>query len=307
MHKFIIICFFSISFSLFGFDEVYLNQIIKEWEESKKNSAIVLITNPFSGRIEFVYNAKDAFYKKLPPGSILKPLSALTLLSQNDTKDKDTSFICKGKFWEPKENFFTRSDYKNFNILEDKESGKKYLKCSTEAGHGEINLREAISYSCNVFFLTKIFKSKNLFYSSFVRDWNLFEGTGASFERISVSNFNDKIPNSPLESMLSGIGEDGKIKVTALKVAQIFGAIFANTPFLKPIQKGETPEQVYPFPYSEKYRNIILQGLREAVKNGTLSDINLIKNNVQILGGKTGSPTREGKKYSTHGWSIIFF
>ncbi|HNI89369.1 MAG TPA: hypothetical protein PKX55_14515, partial [Leptospiraceae bacterium] len=75
----------------------------------------------------------------------------------------------------------------------------------------------------------------------------------------------------------------------------------------KPIQKGETPEQVYPFPYSEKYRNIILQGLREAVKNGTLSDINLIKNNVQILGGKTGSPTREGKKYSTHGWSIIFF
>lgn len=309
LSNFILIIIYFVSNSLIAFDGKYLDTLLKTWELKNSNSTIVVITNPDSGEIEYVYNEKNAFFKKLPPGSIFKPLSALTMLSLNEKINvaMNEKFNCNGRYLEPKENFFTKSDLKKYNIQINEVDGKKYFKCSIEGGHGEVTMRKALSYSCNAFFLQTAYKHKSNFYTSFVNEWKLNEGTGASFERVVISTRVNLQPSSDFESMLTAIGDEGKIKVTALKMAQIYGSIFASTPILKPILKGESPEQVSAFPYNEQLRSFIQQSLRGVVKEGTLKELALQNSSIQILGGKTGTPTRDGKKFQTHGWNIIYF
>lgn len=298
-----------IPISLFPFDEAKLNNALANWEKKNKNEAIVLITSPESGKIEFAYTEKNAFYKKLPPGSILKTLSSFVFLANHEKFhiSSEKKYFCNGKFEEPTKDFFKPEDIVKFNLIEENKTGKRYFKCSKENGHGEITLRKALADSCNAYYLHYASTDSEFFYNTLIHDWRLEEGTGASFEQTSnVKNLTHKTP-TPFESSLASIGDDGQIKLTALKVAQIYGAIFSDTPILIPILKGETPRQISPFPHSDSIRRKIQQALRLTVKEGTLKNVHLQNTSVQILSGKTGTPTRDGKKYTTHGWNIIFF
>ncbi len=298
-----------IPLSLFPFDEAKLNTTLTNWEKKNKNEAIVLITSPESGKIEYVYTEKNAFHKKIPPGSIMKTLSSFVFLSNQEKfhVSLEQKYFCNGKFEEPKKRYFKPEDEVKFNLVEESITGKKYFRCSTEKGHGEITMRKALADSCNAYYLHFASNDSELFYRALIQDWRLDDGTGASFERNSnVKNLTFKNPTS-FESSLTSIGDDGQIKLTALKVAQIYGAIFADTPILKPILKGETPQQVNPFPYPDTLRKKIQQALRLTIKEGTLKNIHLQNTSIQILSGKTGTPTREGKKFTTHGWNIIYF
>lgn len=298
-----------IPLSLFPFDEAKLNTALTNWERKNKNEAIVLITSPESGKIEFAYKQKNAFHKQLPPGSIVKTLSSFVFLSNQEKfyVSLEQKYFCNGKFEEPKKDYFKDIDKEKFNLIEDSKTGKNYFRCSKEKGHGEITMRKALAESCNAYYLHFASKDSDLFYKTLIQDWRLDEGTGASFERSSnARNFTRRNPTQ-FESILGSIGDDGQIKLTALKVAQIYGAIFAETPILKPILKGETPGQVNVFPYSDSIRRKIQQALRLTVKEGTLKNMQLQNTSIQILGGKTGTPTREGKKFTTHGWNIIYF
>ncbi|MBP9162070.1 MAG: hypothetical protein KBF99_02765 [Leptospiraceae bacterium] len=299
-----------IPISLFGFDEAKLNTALTTWEKKNKNEAIVLITSPESGKIEFAYTEKNAFYKKLPPGSILKTLSSFVFLANQEKFhiSSEQKYFCIGKFEEPTKDYFKAEDKIRFNLVEDSKTGKNYFRCSKEKGHGEITMRKALAESCNAYYLHFVSADSEFFYKTLIQDWRLDEGTGASFERTSTNAkiLTHKIP-TPFESSLTSIGDDGQIKLTALKLAQIYGAIFSDTPILMPILKGETPKQVSPFPYSDSIRRKIQQALRLTVKEGTLKNVHLQNTSIQILSGKTGTPTREGKKYTTHGWNIIYF
>ena len=295
--------------SLFPIDEAKLNTALTTWERKNKNEAIVLITSPESGKIEFAYTEKNAFYKKLPPGSILKTLSSFVFLANQERFhiSSEQKYFCNGKFEEPKKDYFKPEDKIKFNLVEDFKTGKNYFRCSKEKGHGEITLRKALAESCNAYYLHFASRDSDFFYNALIHDWRLDEGTGASFERTSnAKNSTRKIP-TPFESSLASIGDDGQIKLTALKLAQIYGAIFSDTPILMPILKGETPRQISPFPYSDSIRRNIQQALRLTVKEGTLKNVHIQNTSIQILSGKTGTPTREGKKYTTHGWNIIYF
>jgi cell division protein FtsI/penicillin-binding protein 2 len=239
----------------------------------------------------------------------MKTLSSFVFLSNKDkfSVSSEQKYFCNGKFEEPKNDYFKVEDKIKFNLIEDSKTGKNYFKCSKEKGHGEITMYKALAESCNAYYLHFASKNSDLFYNTLIHDWRLDEGTGASFE--GNSNTKSSIGHNPtqFESTLKSIGDDGQIKLTALKVAQIYGAIFADTPILMPILKGETPRQVSPFPYSDSIRRNIQQALRLTVKEGTLKNIHLQNTSIQILSGKTGTPTREGKKFTTHGWNIIYF
>ncbi len=295
--------------SLFGFDEANLKTSLSTWEKKNKNEAIVLITSPDSGKIEFAYPEKNALFRKLPPGSIMKTLSSFVFLSNPNRfhTSFEEKYFCNGKVEEPKKDYFKAEDKDKFNIVKDSNTGKNYFRCSIEKGHGEITLRKALAESCNAYYLHFASKDSDFFYNALIQDWKLNEGTGATFEQSSNAKHFTHKNSTPFESALTSIGDDGQIKVTALKVAQIYGAIFAETPILKPILKGEMPGQVNPFPYPDTLRRKIQQALRLTVKEGTLKNIHLQNTSIQILSGKTGTPTREGRKFTTHGWNIIYF
>ena len=303
------LCIFLFSIPILSFEKSELYPAIKNWAEKNKNEVVILITSPNSGKIEFAYSEKKAFHKKLLAGSIIKTLSSFVFLAnpKNFKVYSETKFICKGKFEEPELNFFTFEDKKRYNLIEDETSGKHHFRCSVEKGHGEVTLETALSLSCNAYYLQYASQTPIYFYNSLVRDWKLTEGTGASFELKDNYKISEKIQLSQFGMTLTSIGDSGEIKLTALKIAQIYGSIFAETPLLKPILKGETPEIFSPFPYSEKLRWTIKRALQITVREGTLKNIKLNNTSIQILAGKTGTPTQEGKKYQTHGWNIIYF
>ena len=296
-------------FSLFSFDEFELNKTLKNWEKEKSNRTIALITSPSSGKIEYAYAKKNAFTKKLPAGSILKTLSSFVFLANPEkfNVSLEKNFTCNGKFEEPSLNYFTIEDKEKFNLIQNEKSGKYYFRCSVANGHGEITIPKALALSCNAYYLHFASLNPDFFYRTLVNSWKLNEGTGASFDPISIHPISKEEHGSPFTSTLASIGDAGKITVTALKIAQIYGAIFAETPILKPILKGETPEKIYPFPYSETLRGQIKEALRLTITEGTLKNLHLKNTSIQILGGKTGTPTQDGGKFQTHGWNILYF
>jgi cell division protein FtsI/penicillin-binding protein 2 len=300
---------FLIPISLYPFEEDSLNSILSAWEKKNANRGIVLITSPDSGEIEYAYTKVNAYHKKLPPGSILKSLSSFVFLTYPEkfSVSLDERYFCNGRFMEPYKGFFKIKDRVKYNLIEDKNSGKYYFRCSFEKGHGEVTMREALAQSCNSYYLHFASRNPEFFYYHLINDWKLREGTGASFERAAMTTNSLLLHRSEFESTLASIGDGGELKVTALKVAQIYGAIFADSPILKPILKGETPTEHSPFPYPENMRKKIQQFLRLTVKEGTLKDLKLQNTNIQIIAGKTGTPTQEGKKFVTHGWNIIYF
>lgn len=307
-----ILCIFLLYISfinLYSFEESELNRSLRDWEQTNHNQAIVLITSPSSGIIEYAYTKENAFSKKLPAGSILKTLSSFVFLANPEKfhTSWEKNFICNGKFEEPYSNFFTLEDTNNYNLFKNEKSDTFYYNCSLAKGHGEITMSQALALSCNSYYLHFASQSPNFFHNSLLQDWKLDEGTGASFESFSKPKFTRPNKISHFTSSLMSIGNAGIIKVTALKIAQIYGAIFANTQILKPIQKGEMPEVVNPFPYSQNTREKIQEALRLVTIKGTLKNLSLQNTSIQVLGGKTGTPTKDGNKTLTHGWNILYF
>jgi len=305
---FILLVYLS-SILLYSFEESELNRALKEWEQTNHNQTIVLITSPSSGIIEYAYTKENAFSKKLPAGSILKTLSSFVFLANPEKFNTswEKYFICNGKFEEPYSNFFTIEDTNNYNIIKNEKSNKFYYNCSLASGHGEIKMSNALALSCNSYYLHFASQNPKFFYDSLLKDWKLNEGTGASFESFSKPKITRQKTISSFASSLMSIGNGGEIKVTALKIAQIYGAIFANSQILKPIQKGEMPETINSFPYSKDSREKIQEALRLVITKGTLKNLSLKNTSIQVLGGKTGTPTKTGNKTLTHGWNIIYF
>lgn len=302
-----VILFFPIA--LFSFDEFELNHALKSWEKENSNQTIVLITSPSSGKIEYAYPKENAFTKKLPAGSILKTLSSFVFLANPNkfNTSLERKFICNGKFEEPYPSFFTKEDKEKFNLIEDKKSGKYYFRCSVANGHGEITMQKALAQSCNAYYLHFASQNPEFFHRSLLKVWKLEQGTGVSFESAATRPISKIESTSPFTSTLTSIGDAGEITVTALKIAQIYGAIFAETPILKPILKGETPEKISSFPYSDTLRGQIKEALHFTLQEGTLKNLILKNTSIQLLGGKTGTPTQEGRKFQTHGWNILYF
>ena len=54
-------------------------------------------------------------------------------------------------------------------------------------------------------------------------------------------------------------------------------------------------------------RGQIKEALRLTITEGTLKNLHLKNTSIQILGGKTGTPTQDGGKFQTHGWNILYF
>jgi len=84
----------------------------------------------------FANPAKLLFHRAcqmaLPPGSVFKTVTAVALLEAGEI-DPDDSFFCQGYLHQP-----------------DRQRCRIYRRCGV--GHGEVNLADALAYSCNVYF-----------------------------------------------------------------------------------------------------------------------------------------------------------
>jgi cell division protein FtsI/penicillin-binding protein 2 len=284
-----------------------LNEAIKKYESAVSPCA-ALIMDSRNGRIIYMHNRSVVTEKRLSPGSLVKPLSALIFLEYADTLsfDKDAVTYCNGRFYPQSQAKLLKSDLAWFNLPKD-ENGTRYFKCSAPNGHGDVNLHASLTESCNAYYLTAASRHPGEFFRLFRGAFTPERGTGASLLKNSETVFSpDTARLTPFRLAASSIGEGGSILMSPLKIAQLYAGIFHGAfpvPFEAPFTSAQNSLSVN---FSAENRTLVKQALADVVQSGTLKKIGAFPF-VKILGGKTGTATIYGKLYETHGWNVICF
>lgn len=279
---------------LLAFDKNRLDAAARKCEQQIGESAAVILSVR-DGKIAYIYNDPIARNGHYPPGSIMKPLSALVLLEHGF--NPSAGILCRGRYYPPKEQSFVKRDESVFNIPVDAD-GIPYMKCSLNAGHGSVSLGKAIAQSCNVFFLTAASRYPD-FYESLVSLWaldvdpvtgeNIFSGGLTSLQRTA-----------------SAIGEGGGVKISPLKAAQCYALLAAGNPQLF-LSKSKKYIDQWNDHIQQKDREWVLSTLSRSFYDGTLKELKISNKTITLVAGKTGTGTQWGRKYTTHGWAVIIF
>ncbi len=289
------------------FPEKELDEITAGYQAG--NCAAVFMESR-SARIVYLSNPEYSVIRRFSPGSIVKPLAAAVLLEHS----RELSFrphetiLCGGGFIPPASAAFTGIDERIFNLPLNETTNTRYFRCALKKGHGRIALSEAIMSSCNVYFLTQSSRNPALFHSLFMEYWRLNESSGALLGPMVEPPRRSSAELSAFQASASAIGEGPAVRVSLLRMAQAYAALFEGSPQLRPYRnEGDGPAAQYPLSLQPAHRKLILTALSRALYDGTLKGLNVKNRRVRLIGGKTGSGTREGGRYATHGWNIIYF
>ena len=227
-------------------------------------------------------------------GSVFKPVVAAAALENGISPD--TEYTCTGKI----------------------KIGDTYFNCHKKDGHGKVNMAEAISVSCNTYFinLTKEMDTKEII--------NMASGLGiGSRLEIADSMFTDSgcLPDAqsitPGEKANLSFGQ-GELMATPVHLAAVYSAIANKGVYTSPVlvssQVDENMNEVMvakPDPsrrvMSEKTAKIIMESLKKTVEEGSGEKA---KPRTVSAAGKTATAQsgwyRDGKEVN-HAWFIGIF
>lgn len=266
----------------------------KDWEKLIKNPHHPLINR--------------AIQSQIPPGSIYKVIPAIAGLEEG-VIDTSTTFYCPGYF----------------------KIGNRVFRCWKKGGHGRVNLKQALIFSCDVFFyrLGLILGVEKMF--KYARLFGLGEKTGIKLpgeKKGLIPSYNWKKNNcgsdwtsGEIASLAIGQGYN---LVTPLQIAMLYAAI-ANGGILF------RPQYIYCInscDHKECYQKFIPQIIRTIpIKKETLSLISdsllgvintpegtgwYVRNPKISIAGKTGTAqvVEKGKELkrglSDHAWFVAF-
>lgn len=240
-----------------GFDTNLMSNKIskKQWDELRQDPLFPLLNR--------------AITCAYPPGSIFKIIVAFAALSEGIISPDDKIYCAGG-------------------VKQD----KHVFHCWNRAGHGYMNLYDAIRLSCDCYFFEI---SKKLGIDKIV-DYAKKFGYGSKTGIEMPNESSGLMPTKqwkllkyktiwrPYETMIAGIGQ-GAVLATLIQTATAFGKLYSGnflyTPHL--IQQGDTIAQD---PIDQKYATVIKQALESVCKTGTAS---LSCKAKYGIAGKTGS------------------
>jgi cell division protein FtsI/penicillin-binding protein 2 len=284
----------SVSFVVYAAENKSLDAACRTYE-TEKGECGVLVIEMRNAKIEYIYNETIVAERRFPPGSCAKPLAAALMLDHRMSSFSAESPVrCNGRFYPPQQTAFTANDYATFNIQHDNEP---YFKCSLRDGHGLVSLPQALSLSCNVFFLTKASQWEN-FYPDFLAAWDLLA------DPVQKIKHRDEAV-TPFQRSAAAIGE-GSLSISPLKLAQCYSALFTGSPLLVPSRDG-TARTAGDVSVSRSSRERISAILSDVVRKGTLREISVKRSDLRIIAAKTGTATHSGKKIARHGWNVVEF
>jgi penicillin-binding protein 2 len=255
-----------------------------------------------------------------PPGSTFKIIPAAAAL-ETGVINQGTRLGCDGKLLLP--NRYFPNDIEKAQIF----------KCWYEWGHGHLNILDAIALSCDIYFYQvgggfEEFVGLGMDrLSEYARALGLGEPTGIALPGESAGLIPDdqwKRVNYG-QSWVTGdtynavIGQ-GFVLVTPLQLLNATAAIANGGTLYRPqvvkhivdsegyVIQGFVPEVLREIPVSVQNVDIVRQGMRAAVTNGTAHRVNLEE---VAVAGKTGTaeypgPRDEEGNLPTHAWFTAF-
>jgi len=245
-----------------------------------------------------------AVYGSYAPGSTFKPISALGVLRAHP------------------EYATVKHDCPGYLMV-----GNRKMRCAARYGHGEINLRQMLEHSCNVYTFEMALECGYEPIYAMARDFGLgqvaglfpdIEDSGASF--LANGNTYGNLPEKALnqtDTCNLSIGQ-GTIQVAPLQMAMVAAAIANGGHLYRPrlISKfrfhPEDPYEVNPtweirrIDIPSKALDVVRGGMRDVVMSGEES-AKVVQVGDIVIAGKTGTaeygPKELGKKNT---WMISF-
>ena len=238
----------------------------------------VIVMDPQTGRIRALVNSEVAFSENLRPGSTIKPFTTLAAL-RSGVIDEDSRTVCHEKY-----------SHEDFHTV-----------CSHPRDLPPLNPTDALAYSCNYYF-GKV--GERLAESN-------FDDTLDEFGFGQLSGVNDREAPGSLRrtdwQAQDAIGAGDYVRITPLQLLDAYvalvngGHLFA--PRIAPAA-GFAPNLRANVAIKTEHRDLILQGMRGAVRYGTAETADLYSLPVYVF-GKTGTAT-EIDGFRTQGWFVGF-
>ena len=244
----------------------------------ERDGAIVVI-DAQTGRIRALVNPAVAFQDAAPPGSTIKPFTALAAL-RSGVIDQNSRTLC-------------REHYRHHGAN---------AVCSHERNLPPLNTTEAIAYSCNYYFATVGERLKQDDLTRTLSDFGFGRPTG--IER------NEESAGVLLRSGWgpeNAIGEGRTLQVTPIQLLTAYTALTNGGHLLQPSVSSDpnlAPRVRAQLPIDDAERKILMGGMRGAILFGTAEKTGLDSLPNYVI-GKTGT-SRPLQGFRFNGWFVGF-
>jgi stage II sporulation protein D len=239
----------------------------------------VIVMDPQTGRIRALVNPELAFTESLPPGSTIKPFTALAAL-RSGVIDDNTRTLCGEKYFH--EEFQTA--------------------CSHPRDLPPLNPTDALAYSCNYYFGKVGERLAETDFNSTLSEFGFGRATGVNAEGEATGLLRRKEWHPQ-----DAIGGGDYTRATPIQLLTAYAALVNGGQLFVPqlaTANGFAPEVRSHIVISDQHRSTILKGLRGAVRYGTAETAALYSLPLLVF-GKTGTAT-EIKGYRSQGWFVGF-
>lgn len=238
----------------------------------------VIVIDPQTGRLHAVVNPRLAFEQAYPPGSAIKPFTALAALRAG-LLEAETRRQCQ-----------TRYAREGFEIV-----------CSHPRSTTPFNLTQALAYSCNDYFAHVGERLSEGTFNATLAGFGFGERTG-----VAAVEAAGKLPRADWR-VQSALGDDDQFLVTPVQLLTAFVALVNGGELFRPQQTSDdafTPTRLARINISTGHRKVLLEGMRGAVNYGTAEKSGLSKLPKYVF-GKTGTSTASNG-FRTQGWFVGF-
>ena len=246
----------------------------------------IIVMDAQTGRVRAIVNSQKAYAQALMPGSAIKPFTALAAL-RAQLIDENSLTVCPGRF-----------------------TGLNFSLACVHANHlPPFSPSEAIAYSCNYYFATagqRLGRDKLV---ATLREFDFGLATGIANEEASGVVRPCEIGNTAQADCRerAAVGESNLIQVTPIQLLTAYAALVNGGHLFRPQAAPANyfqPVERANIDIASQHRDVIVEGMRGAVRYGTARSAKLDSLPLTIF-GKTGTAT-PAEGFRSNGWFVGF-
>ena len=251
----------------------------KTAEESLgEREGAVIVIDPQNGRLRAVVNPRLAFEQTFPPGSAIKPFTALAALRVG-LVDREFRHRCRTRY--------ARDDFE--------------IVCSHPVSNSPFGLSQALAYSCNDFFARMGERLSEGAFNSTLGAFGFGEKTG-----VNANESSGELPRGEWGAR-DALGESEHLLVTPVQLVTAYAALVNGGHLYRPQRSTDRnliPQERLRLNIAPEHRAALIEGMRGSVKYGSASKAGLGSLPGYVL-GKTGTST-SSVRWRTQGWFVGF-
>ncbi|HEX8652492.1 MAG TPA: SpoIID/LytB domain-containing protein [Pyrinomonadaceae bacterium] len=237
----------------------------------------IVVMDAQNGRVRAVVNPRVAVEQAFPPGSAIKPFTALAAMRAG-LLDAETTRACRTPY--------ARAGF--------------HIACTHPKSNAPLDLAHALAFSCNYYFATLGERLSAGAFDATLRSFGFGERTGVNAAGEVAGSLRRNEPRAG-----DVLGEGDHLLVTPIQLASAYAALTNGGHLYRPQRtaaKDFKAEQLARLGIAAAHRSILLKGMRGAVSYGTAASAGLDRLPALVY-GKTGTSSASNG-FRTQGWFV---